>query len=88
MGGWVVVGLVLAAVLVGAAAKLFGRTDRSAAVDTLKGDVAVIKAEADSRLSAELALVNIDRQELEEISKIEDDETRLVALARYGNRRR
>lgn len=89
---WVPVAIMLAIVLVAAGVyvvwKVRKRDDPRKLLNDAKTEAADIKAAADVELAAELEAVNADKAELEAIEAIDDEDARLAALAKYGNRRR
>ena len=89
MPAWIPVVLVVSAIGVYAAIRLFGgKGKKKDLVAEAKAEAKDIKAAADAQLEVELKGVDDDRAELGRIKKIENDEARLAELARFGNRRR
>lgn len=90
MASWIPVVVVLIAIVLFAAAKVFGgeHTKSPTMADDVVAEADAIEEAADAQLAVELAHVDADKEALADIEIIDDDAARLEALAKYGNRGR
>lgn len=87
---WVPVALIALVLVFYGLSRIFGKSPKAKKdpVEEAHQEAADIKTAAGALLEEELATVVADKEELDRITKIENDEDRLKALANFGNSRR